>query len=89
MPKYRELLFSVKTDVPSPFDVYWQVVNTGKQARLANGLRGKIFQSTTAGVGGLTQKEATKYKGMHWVECFIVKSNVCLARSGEFVVNIE
>ncbi len=89
LPKNRELLFSAKTDVPKPFNVYWQVVNTGEQSRRANDLRGKIFQSTTAGVGGLTQNESTKYRGMHWIECFIVRNGVCLARSGEFVVNIE
>jgi len=83
------LLFTAKTDVPPPFDVYWQVVNTGEQARRTNDLRGKIFRSTTAGVGGLSRDETTKYKGMHWIECFIVKNDVCLARSGEFVVNIE
>ena len=33
--------------------------------------------------------ERTKYAGMHWIECFIVKDGVLVARSGEFVVNIE
>jgi hypothetical protein len=89
LPKNHELLFSAKTDVPKPFSVYWQVVNTGQQARQADQLRGEIFPSKTAGAGGLTRNESTKYKGMHWIECFIVKNNVCLARSGEFVVNIE
>jgi len=89
LPKNHELLFSAKTDMPKPFNVYWQVVNTGEQARLGYGLRGEIFPSKSAGAGGLTQKESTKYKGMHWIECFVVKNDVCLARSGEFVVNIE
>ena len=89
LPKNHELLFSAKTDVPKPFNVYWQVVNTGQQARQADQLRGEIFPSQTSGVGGLTQKESTKYKGMHWIECFIVKNNICLACSREFVVNIE
>ena len=89
LPKNRDLLFSAKTDVPKSFNVYWQVVNTGKQARQTDQLRGEIFPSKTAGSGGLTQKEATRYTGMHWIECFIVKNDVCLARSGEFVVNIQ
>lgn len=86
--KHLDLLFSANTNVPSPFQVYWQVVNTGKEAEDARQLRGEIVLSKTAGVGGLTQKESTSYIGIHWVECFIVKSNVCLARSGEFVVRI-
>jgi adenylyl/guanylyl cyclase-like protein with sensor domain/cyclic GMP-AMP synthase DncV-like protein len=89
LPKYRDLLFTAKTDVPKPFDVYWQVVNTGQEAKRVGQLRGEIFISKSAGAGGLTQRESTKYKGIHWIECFIVKNAVCLARSGEFVVNIE
>jgi hypothetical protein len=89
LPKYCDLIFSAKTDVPKPYDVCWQVVNTGKEAENAEQLRGKIFPSKTAGAGGLTRKEATKYHGMHWIECFIIKNGKCVARSGEFVVNIE
>jgi len=86
--KHLDLLFSASTNVPEPFHVYWQVVNTGKEAEHARQLRGEIVLSKTAGVGGLTQKEATSYTGSHWVECFIVKNSVCVARSGEFVVRI-
>ena len=89
MPKSHELLFYAKTDVPKPFNAYWQVVKTGQQARQADQLRGEIFPSKTAGAGGLTRNESTKYEGMHWIECFVVKNDVCLARSGEFVVNIQ
>jgi hypothetical protein len=89
LPKRCALLFSANTDVPKPFDVYWQVVNTGTESNEAKQLRGQIFSSKTAGVGGLTQKETTLYTGMHWIECFIVKNGICVARSGEFVVNIK
>lgn len=88
LPKGCDLLFQSSTDVPPPFSVHWQVVNTGSEAASRNQLRGQIFPSTTAGMGGLTQKEATAYTGMHWVQCFIVKNGVCVATSDEFVVNI-
>lgn len=88
LPKHCDLLFTAQTNAPPPFNVYWQVVNTGDEAERENQLRGEIFPSKTAGVGGLKQKEATLYTGMHWIECFIVKNGVCVARSGEFVVNI-
>ena len=74
--------------MPPPFQVHWQVVNTGQEAKNANQLRGKIVLSKTAGIGGLKQKEYTSYTGIHWTECFIVKNNVCVARSGEFIVRI-
>ncbi|MCL4473784.1 MAG: nucleotidyltransferase [Actinobacteria bacterium] len=89
LPKHCDLLFSARTDTPGPFEVYWQVVNTGFEASTASQLRGDIFHSKTAGMGGLTQAEGTLYTGIHWVECFIVKNGDCVARSGEFVVNIE
>ncbi len=86
--KNHDLLFSATTNVPPPFQVYWQVVNTGKEAEAAGQLRGKIVLSKIAGIGGLTQKEYTAYTGIHWIECFIVKDGVCVARSGEFVVRV-
>ena len=84
LPKHFSLRFEATTNVPQPFDVYWQVVNTGEEARRANCLRGTFYNGS-----GLVHTETTLYRGMHWVECFIVKNSVCVARSGEFVVNIE
>jgi hypothetical protein len=89
LPKYCSLVFSAQTDAPSPFSVFWQVVNTGKEARESNGLRGSIFPSGTDDLDDLTRRERTLYTGMHWIECFVVKNGVCIARSGEFVVNVE
>jgi len=83
------LQFIAITDVPKPFEVFWQVVNTGQEAINAGGLRGGIFHSQTAGTGGLIQKEFTSYKGNHWIKCFIVKDNLCFAQSKEFFVRIE
>lgn len=85
LPKYIDLYFTAETNVSPPYDVYWQVVNTGAEASALGlkGLRGNIF------IGSRIRKENTKYRGWHWIECFIVKDNVCIARSGEFVVNIK
>jgi hypothetical protein len=77
--------FEVETDVPKPFSVYWQVVNTGAEAASANQLRGDFYDSN---VSGRSHTETTKYQGMHWVEGFVVKDGICVARTGEFVVNV-
>lgn len=79
------LRFEAKTNVPYPFDVYWQVVNTGTEATSLGqrGLRGNFF------AGNTVHTESTEYIGFHWIECFIVKDNLCVARSGEFIVNIQ
>ncbi len=85
LPKKIHLDFELETNVPKPYTVYWQVVNTGEEAQRANQLRGDFYDS---GKSGRSRTESTLYRGMHWVEAFVVKDGVCVARSGEFVVNI-
>lgn len=82
------LKFVAKTDVVGPVDVFWQVVNTGKEAGAAGQLRGRLFQATNAGRGGLSRNESTAFSGLHWIECFVVQHGVCLARSGEYMVQV-
>lgn len=86
LPKHVDLVFEAATNVPKPYKVYWQVVNTGAEAQRAGQLRGDFYDSNKS---GRHREESTKYTGMHWVECFVVKDGVCVARSGEFVVNIR
>lgn len=88
LPKHCSLRFEVSTNVAWPYRVYWQVVNTGEEAHRENCLRGGFYEGTIV-KGRRVREEDTLYTGSHWIECFIVKDNVCLARSGEFVVNIE
>ncbi len=83
------LIFNAQTNTSKPFNVYWQVVNTGKEALKAKCLRGEIFAAESAGVGGLIRKESTEYTGSHWVKCFIVKDNQCVAKSDNFIVRIK
>ena len=88
LSKGLSLRFEAQTNVLKPYEVHWQVVNTGPEALQANDLRGNFYEQVIdANVP--VQNEHTKYKGMHWIECFIIKDGVCRARSGEFVVNIE
>lgn len=98
LEKHRHLRFWGETNVPPPYQVYWQVVNTGAEALAKGNGRGKIIQSASVGAGGLhsttmmdkpSRNEKTLYRGMHWVELFIVKDGVCMARSGPFVVHIK
>lgn len=77
------LRFISQTNAKGNFKHYWQVVNTGQAAKLANDLRGNIFE------GFQTRWEDTKYPGKHWIECFIVQDGICITRSGKFFVNIR
>ncbi len=89
LPKDMRIDFRAQTNAPKPFDVYWQIVNTGAEAAMNGQLRGGFEQAKSAGAGGLYRRENTRYKGRHWVICYIVKDARCVARSQEFVVNIK
>lgn len=97
LKKHLYLQFGAETNVVEPFHVYWQIVNTGAEAINSGQTRGQIQGAYHSGSKGLRssdsrqigRKERTLYSGMHWVECFIVRQNKCLARSGPFVINIK
>lgn len=78
VPKHRTLWFKmVHTDVVGPYDVYWKVRNTGHEATVQNALRGEIVRD----MGLRERTETSLYTGRHYVECYIVKDGVCVARS--------
>lgn len=87
LPKSASLNFYASTNVPRPFKVYWQVVNTGDEAERVGGLRGG-FDEGVVSEGHLQRHESTSYRGKHSIECFIVKNGMLAARSGQFIVNI-
>jgi hypothetical protein len=84
--KKGSLRFEATTNISEPFKVYWQVVNTGREAERVRGLRGNFDYVER---GGLTKTEGTQYAGTHAIECFIVKDGVLVARSGPFFVTIQ
>jgi hypothetical protein len=88
LPKFVSLEFTAKTDVALPYAVYWQVVNTGDEAARVRQLRGD-FNAGVVIKGDIVHNESTAYSGAHSVECFIVKNNTLVARSGAFIVNIQ
>ena len=87
LPKGSRLTFVADTNISRPFKVYWQVVNTDLEAKEARDLRGR-FEEIAIEEGKLTKKERAKYRGVHSVECFIVKDGYCIGWSGPFLVNI-
>lgn len=74
-------------------EIWWQVVNTGSDAKKAKGLRGNFFRSNDRVESRRSDNkicwETTEYSGKHWIECFVVIDNTCVARSGKFFVNIK
>lgn len=82
--KHYSLRFKAQTTTPWPYEVHWQVVNTGPDAARhgSRGLRGDIV------IGFGTHEEYTLYEGFHWIQCFIIKNGNLVAKSAEFVVSI-
>ena len=89
LPKGCRLQFHAKTSFEKPYQVYWQVVNNGFEAKHVGQLRGEISPSKSWGAGGLMNRESTCYSGTHWVQCFIEKGGVCVSQSEPYIVRIS
>ena len=61
------------TNCPGPYDVYWKVKNVGPEAERRNQLRGQILNR------GKTISEPASFFGNHYIECYIIKNDVCVA----------
>lgn len=78
----RNIEFSVVLcTVPSPYKIFWKVLNRGEKAISQNCIRGQIQE------GGKVWKikESTNFRGDHYVECYIIRDNVCVARNRQIV----
>ena len=73
----KQLEFFIdKTDCPKPYDIYWKVRNVGFEAERRNCIRGQTKKTNLQ-----TQREHTDFRGDHFVECYLVKNNTCVARA--------
>lgn len=63
------------TDCPPPYSIYWKVRNVGAEAAWRNMIRGEIKKTDST-----HQIEHTNFYGSHFVECYLVKYGVCIAR---------
>ncbi len=68
--------YIIKNDVTEPYQVYWKVRNVGDIAERRNCIRGQIVRDN----GFEKKKEETNFGGPHYVECYIIKKGVCVAR---------
>jgi hypothetical protein len=90
IPKRKHLRFKARTDAPPPYEIKWQVVNTGTEARAAgrNQLRGGFDDGEAKSQHGDVRWEETAYYGTHTIEAFVVKDGRCVARSGLLKVRV-
>ncbi len=76
LPNKSLKFYIEKTDVPAPYEVKWKVTNRGEKAIKRDCIRGQIIDDA----GSLERKESTTFKGSHFVECYIIKDSVVVAR---------
>jgi len=63
-------------DVPPPYRMYWKVRNRGVEAKKRDMIRGGLLADN----GKEVRTEKSTFSGEHFVECYIVKNGVCVAR---------
>lgn len=69
------LRFVGETNTPEPYQVLWKVLNRGPVAIERDSVRGQIFSTNY-----ILNEEKSDFKGDHYVECYIVKDGVCVAK---------
>lgn len=74
--KYKKLEFRAVTNAVPPYRMKWKVRNFGKEARMSEDLRGEIIDDNGDG----KRVEHTKYRGEHYVECYVIKDGICIAK---------
>ena len=63
------------TNCPQPYKILWKVKNVGPEAERRNQVRGQIQEK------GNSIVEHSNFFGNHYIECYIVKNGVCVART--------
>lgn len=86
LEKGLSIKFTAFFSVKKPYRLKWQVVNTGNEAKFKQCLRGGFEESDFA---SNTRSESTEYSGSHYIQCFLIKKNQCIAKSNIFIVNIK
>ena len=77
--KNKSLKFEIKgCDIPGgakTCDIYWKVRNVGAEAIRLDRIRGQVIKTNSK-----IHREHTSFQGAHYVECYLVKNGVCIAK---------
>ncbi|RNA64008.1 nucleotidyltransferase [Chryseobacterium nematophagum] len=76
LPGKSLTFFISEINIPYPYTVKWKVTNRGNEAIKKNCIRGQIIDD-----GGHQQRiESSSFRGGHFVECYIIKDNIVVAK---------
>jgi hypothetical protein len=76
LDKHLPLRFTVETDTPWPYDVYWKVRNFGAEASRLGALRGELVKDPNPSE---PHHESTLYTGVHYIEAYVVRDDQVVA----------
>jgi len=84
--KDERIGFSIETSVSKPYILLWKIKNNGIKAVENNMLRGEICYGNTLlsnddDINSYQRFENINFEGNHYVECYLIKNNQCLAKS--------
>ena len=68
--------FLTRHSVPPPYQIKWKVRNVGIEAERRDEIRGQLLYDRWRP----DRIEHTKFEGPHYVECYVLKNGVCVAR---------
>lgn len=68
----------INTNCPRPYKILWKVRNVGPEAERRNQLRGQIIEK------GNSIVEHSSFFGNHYIECYIIKNNVCCKKKSQY-----
>lgn len=63
------------TNCPQPYKILWKVKNVGPEAERRNQIRGQIVER------GKGIVEHSRFFGNHYIECYIIKNGMCVAKT--------
>lgn len=86
LPKGTRLIFKAIVSGVHDFNykVIWQITNTGKEAE--GNFRGGFENSDNE--YQCVRHEHTSYHGTHFVQAFVIRHGVCIAKSGLILINV-
>lgn len=68
--------YVIDCNVPEPYSLLWKVRNVGQLAESNNRIRGQLESDK----GHREKSESTSFGGPHYVECYVIKDEICVAR---------
>lgn len=80
--KNKKIKFKINDiDYKEYDEIYFKILNTGIEATHVNEVRGNIIKANQKD----SHIEKTIYAGKHYIECYLIKDNICIKKGRVFI----